>query len=601
VPASIGFNGPGLWGEKKVTLTTQWQRFSITAKASSDLAVPQIGPSLTAQQQADFAGCVTYLDSVQLEVGSAPTDFAARPLEIFARPFWQSCSSPGPQTVKLEADVVSATAAQATLSLTVTGFADEVVLEQEQELALKPGANAAPLELALPGPGFYRAKLSVKTPAAATQTDARGAVCLAPPNPANSPFGMNHAYAHDGQLELAKQIGISWVRDWSLKWEHVEPEQGRFTFDALDTQINRPLKLGMNVLCMFPFPSAEWSSTAPAELKKTGYPGNRIRHAYAPQDPADLEAYAAECVKRYHDRIRYWEVFNESIFTNYSLPKAAYKPEDYVPLLQRVFAGCKRADPTCHVIGGYSAMPDMFPLYQAMFDDGGLQSCEEVSVHWYPGGPPEGVATSLQRLHDMMQARGGAKPMWMTEYAYYADDDPDPGRRNWPTLLESEWQQAVWNTRACVLMFGGGVEKIFYHIWTSRLNNDGGTAIFFEYAGAPHKIAATQAAMAYLLGEKPRCVKRSLGSSEDVQGCLFAAPEALRLPGGGDSYVAVLWSEAAGCRLTRPAGARLYDVCGRSLDGVSIPVGEAPVYVVLAGRDVQDVTRALSLSVSIPF
>ena len=582
VPASIGFNGPGLWGEKKVTLTTDWQRVSITAKASSDLAVPQLGPTLTAEHQADFAGCVTYVDNVRLEVGNAPTDFAARPLEVLARPFCQSCGTPGPQTAKLDADVVSATATKATLTLTVTGFADETVLEQTKEVNLKPGANAVPLALALPGPGFYRARLSVKTPDGAAQTDARGAVCLAPPDPANGPFGMNHAYAYNGQLEIAKRLGISWVRDWSLKWEHVEPEQGRFTFDAMDTQINRPLKLGMNVLCMFPFPSAEWSSTAPAELRKTGYPGNRARQAYAPKDPADLEAYAAACVKRYRDRIRYWEVFNESIFTNYSLPKAAYKPEDYVPLLQRVFAGCKAADPTGHVIGGYSAMPDMFPLYQAMFDNGGLKSCDEVSVHWYPGGTPEGVATNLQRLNDMMQAQGGAKPMWMTEYAYYADDDADPIKRGWPALLDSEWQQAVWNTRACVLMVAGGVEKIFYHIWTTRLNYDITSTIFFEYAGAPHKIAATQAAMAYMLGAKPKCVDQAMALGDDVRGCLFAAPEHLRLPGRQQSYVAVVWADAEVGKMRAISGARAFDACGRLLVEPQWALGEAPVYVVLS-------------------
>jgi len=33
---------------------------------------------------------------------------------------------------------------------------------------------------------------------------------------------------------------------------------------------------------------------------------------------------------------------------------------------------------------------------------------------------------------DLMREHGGVKPMWMTEYAYYADDDPDPIPRGWP-------------------------------------------------------------------------------------------------------------------------------------------------------------------------
>ncbi|MCE5240808.1 endo-1,4-beta-xylanase [bacterium] len=581
-PASIGLNGPGLWGEKKLSVTTDWQRYSFTARASADLAVPQIGPTFTAENRADFAGTVVYLDGAQLEVGAAPTDFAARPLEVLARPFWHSCGTPVPAKVAFSADVVSAAPTPATVLFQASGFSDEPVVEETKQLTLKTGANAVPWEAPLPGPGFYRVKVSVKSPGATTETSVRGAVCLTPPNPANSAFGINHAYAHNGQLELVKQLGVSWVRDWSLKWDHVEPEQGRFTFDAVDFQINRPLKLGMNVLCMFPFPSAEWCSTAPAELKKTGYPGNRIRQAYVPSDLPALEAYAAACVERYQDRIRYWEVFNESIFTNYSLPKSAgYKPEDYVSLLQRVYAGCKRADPTCHVIGGYSAMPDMFPLYQAMFDQGGLRSCDEVSLHWYPGGAPEGVAADLQRLNGMAQAQGGTRPYWMTEFAYYADDDPDPIKRNWPNLLESEWLQAVWNTRACVLMLAGGVEKIFYHIWTTRLNYDIGSTIFFEYAGAPHKIAVTQAAMAYLLGERPKCVSSDLKLGEDVRGCLFEAPRHLRLTGRPARHVAVVWAEGDGHQMHVPDWSRAYDICGAEWGYKSFELGETPFYLVL--------------------
>ncbi|MBU0608790.1 MAG: hypothetical protein KKI08_12960, partial [Armatimonadetes bacterium] len=224
---------------------------------------------------------------------------------------------------------------------------------------------------------------------------------------------------------------------------------------------------------------------------------------------------------------------------------------------------------------------------------GGLRSCDEVSVHWYPGGTPEGVAISLQRLNDMMQAQGGAKPMWMTEYAYYADDDADPIKRGWPTLLESEWQQAVWNTRACVLMLAGGVEKIFYHIWTTRLNYDITSTIFFEYAGAPHKIAATQAAMAYMLGEKPKCVSSDLKLGEGVRACLFAAPKHLRLSRGAARHVAVVWTEGESRQMHVPDWSRVYDICGAEWGYKSFELGEAPFYMVLPDATADAAARTL--------
>lgn len=596
VPAILAFRGPGMWGEKKIKLTTEWERYSLTAKASGELVVPQIGPDFAWPENKEFAGCVTYLDNAQLEAAAEPTEFSMRPLEIFAPPIWQPCIHIAPQNISLEPEIVSATMGNAILEAVVTGLSDETVGKYKQNIVLKPGLNTCPISLRVPGPGYYRVRLSVRTPSQRAETSVRSLVFLPPPT-ASSPFGLNHAYAYEGQLELAKQIGILWVRDWSLKWEHVEPQKGQFTFEKADFQINRPLKIGMNVLCMFPFPSSEWASTAPAELKTSDYPGNRIRQAYAPQNPRDLENYVAHCVARYKSRIRHWEVFNESIFTNYSLPHSAgYKPEDYVPLLQHVWQGCKQTDPSCFVIGGYSAPPHMLELYKPMFTSGGLRFCDAVSIHWYPGEAPEGISASLQRLQDLMRAQGSEKPLWMTEFAYYADDDPDPIKRGWPSFVESEWLQAVWNMRACVLMLANGVEKIFYHIWPTRLNSDIGSLIFFEYAGAPRKIAATQAALSYFLGEKPRCVYRAPHFEEDKHLYLFASPPYLKQPGRQLTYVAVVWAEGEASAGKAISGARYFNCGGTPLTGKSIPIGEAPLFALLTAPSATAAARELQKS-----
>lgn len=47
------------------------------------------------------------------------------------------------------------------------------------------------------------------------------------------------------------------------------------------------------------------------------------------------------------------------------------------------------------------------------------------------------------------------------------------------------------------MTLAGGVEKIFYHAGTcDAINSDRMQGIFFECAGAPHKIFAAQALMA---------------------------------------------------------------------------------------------------------
>ncbi|MEA3342151.1 MAG: FtsX-like permease family protein, partial [Chloroflexota bacterium] len=123
----------------------------------------------------------------------------------------------------------------------------------------------------------------------------------------DSPFGINHAYGWNDYLGLAGLIGITCVRDWSLKWDHVEPEPGTFDFEMTDSQINRPLGLGMNVLCMFPFPSAGWSSTAPPvdEIPEqlSGRARYRIRTAYVKAESREtLDSAIAQITALLADR-----------------------------------------------------------------------------------------------------------------------------------------------------------------------------------------------------------------------------------------------------------------------------------------------------------
>ena len=70
----------------------------------------------------------------------------------------------------------------------------------------------------------------------------------------NSLFGMNYAFPWDHLNALCGRFGLRWFRDWSLKWQTVEPEPGEFDFAEPDPQINRVLKLGLNVLPLLPFP-----------------------------------------------------------------------------------------------------------------------------------------------------------------------------------------------------------------------------------------------------------------------------------------------------------------------------------------------------------
>jgi hypothetical protein len=591
-PAMLGFRGPGASADRKVKLGAKWQRYSLTCKASGDKSIVQVGADFTLEDRASFEGATVYVDSVQLERGSAATRYEPRPLEAFAQTVTVRSPDLREVGIDLPVGIVSAQAAWAKVTVALSDFADRPAGVSNLTVPVNTGATDVEVPVRLPGPGFYRAAITVEVGARKAQTSVRCAVHPGPVPEGDSAFGINHAYGYDAQLRLARDIGISWVRDWSLQWEHVEPQRGRYTFDGVDEQVRRGLQQGMHVLCMFPFPSAEWSSSARPEIRTTAYPGNRIRQAFAPTDVEAMKRWQRKCVEQYRGDVKVWEVFNESIYTSYSLPaEHGYKAEDYVPLLKASYEACKSADPDCIVLGGYSAPPGRTTLYEPMFRGGGLEACDRVSLHIYPGGAPEHMDADLRGLNALMDCYGGRKGTWMTEYAYYGDDDPDPVKRTWPALLESEWQQACYNTRACVMMLGNGVEKIFYHIWPTSLNQDVGSVIFWEYAGAPRKIAVAQAAMRQFLGAAPTCVGRIPETSEEIMGFVFTAPDFLKRR--GYAHVAAMWERYDPVTVRCVPGAAYFDLCGRALAGPQIELTQAPVWVALPQADAAAATKAL--------
>ena len=124
-----------------------------------------------------------------------------------------------------------------------------------------------------------------------------------------------------------------------------------------------------------------------------------------------------------------------------------------------------------------------------------------------PRALPRASKTSFRSLEELMRAHGGPKPVWITEWGCYADDDPPcvPQTVGDATMNRCRWPSERAATEHIVkftaVSFAHGVRKIFFHAGTcGTINGADAGGVLFEYGGAPRRMYAGVAALTKLLG-----------------------------------------------------------------------------------------------------
>ena len=547
----------------------QWQRHEFRFTPSQPFLFVAVGPDL----EASGRDAVTlWIDAVQLERGSRATPYEPRrPVESFMEAtaaggiFTHPAAGPS-LVVRAFNDGAEPRTLKGTLS--ASDFSDRTVLERPVTIELpKSGTAVFDLPSVLPRRrGYYRALW-----AAGDDTNSLRCAVIdpAPPTLADSPFGFNHAYPWDFLVRQAGLAGIAWWRDWSAKWDTVEPEKGRFDFASADAQINRVRGLGGGVEVLLPFPSALWCSTAKADevAKAAGgsaYLRQRMPVAYAPKDIEDFGRYAAAVAKRYRDGaprpVTHIQILNEPVFTSYALPRQfGYTVEDYVRLLEVSHRWLKAGDPPCRIVGGISANMES-PMTREFIDQGGLRFLDVFDLHNYdPPRPAESYEDSFRALEERMRAHGGPREVWITEWGCYADDDPPcvPHSVGDATMNRCRWKSeqaaAEHIVKYAAVAFGHGVRKIFFHAGTcGAINASDAGGVLFEYGGAPRKMLPAVSVFTGLVGVPESCER--VVSRDGVEARIFRT---------GGRCVGVAWCRAGATGLIRPAaGVTVVDIMG---------------------------------------
>ncbi len=589
VPVSlVAHHSPWSRENKAVEAGPKWRRVEFAFKSRRQTVWCAIGPDLS---KSPIEKATLWVDGVQLEAGDAASAYAPRQAvesfidtpalgNIFTDPT-------AGQTVRVVA--YNAGAAEATVRgrLVVTDFFDNEVLVARPELRLAAGQRGqAELKGLLAGRrGFYRVRW--EPAAGAGPVEPLRCAIIDPYRFNKSPFGMNHAYPWAFLLRLAKQAGLTAMRDWSITWQTVEPERGRFDWAKADAQIDRVLKEGLAVPAMFPFPSAPWSSRADLEqVRKAAGKKTHLVYLYtvahAAKDMADFRRYIEQSVKHYRGRLDCYEIFNEPLFTAYSLPaRFGYKMADYLAHLKVAHDVIRAEQPDATILGGIDIWAG-HRRTREFIEAGGLQWVDGMTIHQYPYAvPPESYEDDLAETRRLMQARGEAKPIWLTEYGCYADDDPcmTPSTIGNATMSRSRWPSERAASEALVKMAAvystWGVAKIFFHAGTSdALNGRSGSGIFFEYGGQPRKMYAALSALANRLGPAPKPLPPRV-SDNGLRAYFFDT-----LPGA----LAIVWVERGERELRLPQGVAARDIMGNTLAGPRLRVGSTPVYLTSRGH-----------------
>jgi hypothetical protein len=444
-----------------VTLTHEWRRYSLTFVAKHPYVFVLAGPDLT--QERDVA---VDIDAIQLEKGTQGTRFSPRAdleVEIAPTAFAGVFTVGQPVSLRIAASNNSGRITYARFHFKVTDYYNQPVELNEGDLEIPPWGTAEKTILVPPHwRGFYRIQPTCSSGDLTVKPRLLRLAIVPPRSSSDTILGINHAYPTKNLLTLAREAGITWYRDWSLKWQQVEPERGKYNWGPVDLQFNRMAAQSLNLMAMIPFPSAEWNSTAPDlgtiraltpnHSRKTKSedrePLLRARWDWMPMDLGELKGFLSPVVSRYGKQIQALEILNEPLSTRYLFPSEqtlkskeleAFAVQNYLDLLGSVVPVIRAANPSIRIVGG-----GIFPDGVTQSDHAGesspfeilsmglLDFLDVVSLHDFPGMPlrhggkihmPEELISAMNPLRAIFMAHCRSMPLWMTEFSYYGSDD----------------------------------------------------------------------------------------------------------------------------------------------------------------------------------
>jgi hypothetical protein len=234
-------------------------------------------------------------------------------------------------------------------------------------------------------------------------------------------------------MALVGQSGVKWVRLYTT-WTDIEKEKGRYDWSVFDTIVDGLVAQGTNVLIC--------SGCATHPL----YEDFPAGHNYPPvRTPAALDAYCAyvaAMARRYGDRVKHYEIWNEPNIDIFWRPRVS--AEEYGLLVARAGAAIHAALPGAKVVVGSLAgvgrhSVDDFAKGFLSYP-GALEQSDIFSYHPY-APDPESASEYVRSLVDTVRTLRPGMPMWQDECGCPSSGDTIHFRGDapWGYNVQSKW------------------------------------------------------------------------------------------------------------------------------------------------------------------
>lgn len=264
----------------------------------------------------------------------------------------------------------------------------------------------------------------------------------------NHPWNRHHYddAKRSAALDLMKDSGAAWLRLDFIRAD-IEPELGTYNFEKYDRLVDEVLSRGLKILALLAYGPGG------------GRPWPEVT------DPQRYADFATAVVRRYKDRIRHWEVWNEPDHALFWQPQDGLK--GYSSLLKAAYPAIKREDPTSivHAAGLSQGLPRSL---KNLYAESGRNHFDVVNIHPFVNPlTPDAMGTLsylVEAVLQTMRQNGDTdKDLWITQIGCPGLLDPHQAPPWWLGKNPTETHQAGWvRVLYAELLKMPGVKKVFW-------------------------------------------------------------------------------------------------------------------------------------------